>query len=324
MVLLRLSAMGDILRALPAWRRIAEAFPAARIQAVVEDRHAYLLDTLSGIEPVVVHRRRLSNPVSAIAELRRVGRLVRGADVSLDFHGILKSALIPCFAGVRERWGDGCAREGAGRLQTDAVPFRKRSRYEQALGLAEAFGQRHGLDGLGRFWAALLDAPLPPSGAWPVPAAPTARRVLLVPGTSGRGANKRWPLDRWVRLANALSGSADLRWSLGPEERHLRNWLPDESGVGVLPEMPFWELASCVRSADRVIVGDTGLLHLAVLLGVQVTALMGPSDPAVSGIPPGSGEIVHAGVDCSPCRERRCLRRSCMEQLQVEHVLAVL
>jgi len=79
-----------------------------------------------------------------------------------------------------------------------------------------------------------------------------------------------------------------------------------------------------MRSADRVIAGDTGLLHLAVLLGVRAVALLGPSDPVASGIPPGTGTTLRAGAECSPCRERRCLRRSCMEQLDPESVLAAL
>jgi len=323
-VLLRLSAMGDVLRVLPAWKNLAEAFPGVRIQAVVEDRHAFLLEPLLGVEPVIVHRRRLSSPFRAFQELRRVAGLVRGADASLDFHGILKSALIPHFAGIRELWGDGRAKEGAWLFQNAAVPSKRQSRYGQALGLSEAFGLSRGVAGLGRFTPTLKDAQLPPSGAWPAHIGPGRPRTLLIPGTSPRGANKRWPLDRWIQLADALKPERDLRWALGPAEKRLRDWLPEESGVEALPELPFWELATNMRSADRVIVGDTGLLHLAVLLGVQATALLGPSDPVVSGIPPGTGTIVRAATDCSPCRERRCLRRTCMERLRLEAVLAAL
>ena len=321
---LRLSALGDILRVLPAWKNLAEAFPGARIQAVVEDRHAFLLEPFPRLEPVIVRRRNLSNPLRAIAELSRVGRLVSGADVSLDFHGILKSALIPYMAGIPERWGDGRAREGAGWLQNNALPLKKQDRYAQALGLSHSFGMKHGISGLGRFEPVLRNVPLPANDAWPVPNMAKRQRILLVPGTSRAGAYKRWPLGMWLQLADALKNSADLRWSLGPEEKAWREWLPQKSGVEALPAMPFWELASAIRATDRVIVGDTGLLHLSVLLGVQAIALMGPSDPVVSGIPPGTGTILHAHVECSPCRERRCLRRDCMEQLHLDKVLAAL
>jgi ADP-heptose:LPS heptosyltransferase len=337
--------MGDVLRVLPAWKNLLQAFPDAKFQAAIESRHAFLLEPFPEIEPIIVHRDRLSNPVTAMMELFRVGRLVQGADASLDFHGILKSALIPYLGGVKARWGDGNAKEGAAWLQNNKLPYKKKNRYLQALGLSEAFGTKHGIPNLGLFRPVLKGAYLPPSDAWPdrnkVKGAecPTCAashdspttlegdakpRILLVPGTSRSGAGKRWPLQKWILLANKLKPSADLRWVLGPDEEAMRNRLQEKSGIEALPRLPFWELASVVKTASRVLVGDTGLLHLSVLLGVKVTALMGPSDPLISGIPQGMGTIVRANVECSPCREKKCLRLCCLWQLQVSQVLATL
>lgn len=313
LVLLRLSALGDILRVLPAWANLHRAFPEARIQALVEDRHAFLLEPFPWLEPVTVARRRLSWPPSAMRELRRVARAIEGAEASLDFHGILKSALIPKFAATPERWGDGVTKEGAGLLQTHRRPYRYQSRYDQALGLSEGFGISRGTPGLGHFHPALKEAPLPdPGPAWDEDGRP---RVLLVPGASRRGAIKRWPLRHWIELARMLKGRCQLRWSLGPEEEALREWLPTETGVPALPRVKLWELAFLVRQAHQVVAPDTGLLHLAVLLGVPVVALFGSSDPVVAGLPEGSGLILRTGIECAPCRERRCQRLQCLEEL---------
>ncbi len=322
LVLLRLSALGDILRVFPAWANLREALPGARLQAVVEDRHAFLLDSLPGLEPVLVRRADLSNPFKARRELQRVAREVRGADASLDFHGILKSALIPSYAGIGDRWGDGVTREFAQLWQTHQLPFRAQSRYAQALGLAEAFGQANGLEGLGRFRPVLKAAPLPDPG--PIWVQSTLPRVVLVPGASRRGAAKRWPLHHWLSLARELKGRADLRWSLGPEEAALRAWLPGESGVPALPDLGFWPLAAALRPADHVVAPDTGILHLAVALGIPVTALFGPSDPVVAGLPEGTGRVLRTGIGCSPCRERQCQRRQCLEELAPGRVLEAL
>ncbi|MCE1229034.1 MAG: hypothetical protein LWX11_06065, partial [Firmicutes bacterium] len=251
LVLLRLSALGDVLRVLPAWANLHQAFSQARLQAVVEDRHAFLLEPFPWLEPVTVARRQLSNPFSAHAEFRRVAQAVRGAEASLDFHGILKSALVPWFADIPQRWGDGVTREGAALLQTHAVPFRRQSRYAQALGLAEAFGRSRGREGLGLFHAPLKHATLPDPG--PVWDEDGRKRVVLVPGASRRGAIKRWPLSHWMRLVESLKASHQLRWSLGPEEKALRQWLPEATGVPALPSMPFWELAHALRQAQVVV-----------------------------------------------------------------------
>jgi len=313
LVLLRLSALGDILRVLPAWANLHAAFPGARFRAVVEDRHAFLLEPLPWLEPVIVQRRRLSNPFSAMGELKRVAGLVRGAEASLDFHGILKAAMIPKLASIPERWGDGVTKEFAGSLQTHPLAFRHQTRYDQALGLAEAFGRSRGVPGLGRFQPVLKGADLPDPGIiWRQDAKP---RVVLVPGASRRGAIKRWPLRHWLALAAELRGRFDLRWSLGPEEEELRNWLPETTGVEALPRLGFWQLASALRQADRVVAPDTGLLHLAVVLGVPALGLYGSSDPVVAGLPAGTGPVLRTDIACAPCRERACQRRQCLEEL---------
>lgn len=322
LALLRLSALGDVLRVLPAWMNLREAFPEARIQAVVEDRHAFLLEPFPGFEAVPVRRRALSNPLTAWTEQGRVARQLRGADASLDFHGILKSAQIPWRADLPERWGDGVTKEGAQRFQTHRLPFQHQSRYRQALDLAEAFGRSRGVEGLGRFRPVLKDAALPDPG--PVWEADGRPRLVLVPGASRSGRHKRWPLAHWLRLAEALKRRWQLRWSLGPDEADLRDWLPAESGVPALPPLDWWRLAAAVRQADRVLTPDTGLLHLAVLCGVPVTALFGPSDPVVSGLPPGAGEVLRLDLPCSPCRERACQRRQCLTELEPEQVIAAL
>lgn len=319
---LRLSALGDILRVLPAWANLRDAFPEARFRAVVEDRHAFLLEPLPWLEPVVVHRKRLSNPFSALQELRRVADELRGSEVSLDFHGILKAALIPKLAQIPERWGDGVTKEFAGALQTHPLPFRHQTRYDQALGLAEAFGRSRGVPGLGHFRPVLAGAELPdPGQVWGSGAKP---RMVLVPGASRRGAIKRWPLRHWITLARLLQGRYDLRWSLGPEEEDLRTWLPQATGVPALPRLGFWQLAAVLRQSDRVVAPDTGLLHLAVVLGVPALGLYGSSDPVVAGLPEGTGKALRTGIACAPCRERACQRRQCLDELAPEMVLAAL
>ena len=322
LVLLRLSALGDILRVMPAWANLHQAFPEARFRAVVEDRHAFLLEPLPWLEPVVVRRKRLSNPFAAFRELKRVAAQLRGAEASLDFHGILKAALIPKLAAIPERWGDGVTKEFAGSFQTHPQTFRHQTRYDQALGLVEAFGRSRGVEGLGRFQPVLKGVALPDPGVvWSQGAKP---RVVLVPGASRRGAIKRWPLRHWITLVERLKPRCDLRWSLGPEEEDLRNWLPEATGVAALPRLGFWQLASALRQADHVVAPDTGLLHLAVVLGVPVLGLYGSSDPVVAGLPDGAGPILRTGIVCSPCRERDCQRRQCMEELVPDQVCAAL
>lgn len=319
--LIRLSALGDILRVLPAWVNLHNAFPEAQFKAVIEDRHAFLLEPLPWLEPVVVKRRALGHPLSALAEIKIVSSLIRDCDVSLDFHGILKSALAPWLANIPERWGDGITREWAHLFQTHTLPFCRMSRYDQALRLVGDFGASRGLNGesLRLFNPVLKTSILPDAGS--VWADDDRPRIVLVPGTSNRGAIKRWPLKHWMSLVKVLKSRFQMRWSLGPDEKILRGWLPEATGVDALPLASFWKLASMLRQSNLVITPDTGLLHLAVILGVKVIGLYGSSDPLISAIPDGTGQIIRTGIRCSPCRNRLCQRLQCMEKLSVESVV---
>ena len=87
-----------------------------------------------------------------------------------------------------------------------------------------------------------------------------------------------------------------------------------------LPRLGFWQLAAALRQADRVVAPDTGLLHLAVVLGVPALGLYGSSDPVVAGMPEGAGTVLRTGISCAPCRERACQRRQCLEDLDPERV----
>ncbi len=143
-------------------------------------------------------RRALGRPWSALGELRRAAGAGARRDVSLDFHGILKSALMPA-AGAASPSAGATARPGRGpRLFRPARSRpRRQTRYDQALGLAEAFGASRGVAGLGRFRPALKDVPLPdPAAVWDRAA---GRRLVLVPGASRPGRDQALaaaPLDR--------------------------------------------------------------------------------------------------------------------------------
>jgi ADP-heptose:LPS heptosyltransferase len=198
------------------------------------------------------------------------------------------------------------------------------SRYNQALRLAGDFGASRGLnsESLTFFNPILKNSILPDSGfSWLDDGRP---RIVFVPGTSNRGAIKRWPLKHWMALVKILKGRFQIRWSLGPDEKMLREWLPGATGVDAFPLASFWQLASMLRKSDLVITPDTVLLHLAVLLGVKVIGLYGSSDPLISAIPDGTGHIIRTGIRCSPCRDRSCQRLQCMEELSVESVASKL
>ncbi len=211
LLIIRLSALGDVLHALPVLSALRARFPGARIDWAVEDRAAALLQSRPDLDRVLVFpRKRLSaalrglpRPAAAVDAAGGFVRAMRARayDVALDLQGNLKSGLVLRASGAALRFGPGgkAAREG-NRIfsQRRAIPPPSAvHRVERGLALASALvGERLPYVPPG-FPVAEGDreAAARCLAATSVPASGGAY-VVLQPGTSGFGAFTRSPPAR--------------------------------------------------------------------------------------------------------------------------------
>ncbi len=187
---------------------------------------------------------------------------------------------------------------------------------ERHLLAAERLMRRLGLDPGER------PAPLPRLDA---STPPQPGLLGLVPGAAH--ATKRWPLARWVALAQRWrdEGGA-VRAFTAPDEAHL---LEPLRAVGVEPwPTPLGRLREGLAACAVVVAGDTGPLHVAGALGRPVVALFGPTPPEAGfWIWGANGTALRPALSCAPCSLHggdRCPRRHhrCLEDLAVETVLS--
>lgn len=107
----------------------------------------------------------------------------------------------------------------------------------------------------------------------------SAASVVLAPGSGGRA--KCWPRENWLQLGAQLGG--ELRVVIGPVELERddpRDWawpLPVQFLVGRTP----LQLAEELAAAGSFVGNDSGVTHLAAMLGVPTVAVFGPTDPQV-------------------------------------------
>lgn len=344
---MRLSALGDVVHAMPTLAALRHLLPSAHVDWVVEDRFAPLLEGHPDLGRVVAFPRRAlgaclapwPRPLRLTRGLRAFLKTLRGGDydLALDLQGNLKSGLIARASGARVVAGAGRAgsREGNHLLLTRRLtpPPGAPHRVERNLALLGAV--------LGRP-APFVSPRLPLSPVERAAAATAlaaagagARPVVLHPGTSGFGAFKRWPPERYGALAQRLGSRAEpVVVTFGPGERDLADAVARASaGCSVVVPTPSLRiLAALLQGARLVVAGDTGPLHLAALVGTPVLGIYGPKDPAVYG-PYGRRADGTAGplpvvtqpdVACRPCRLRRCDAPLCLTTLAPERVLAAL
>ncbi len=297
LLVIRLSAFGDILRTLPAVRLLKSRFPSIEIHWVVEDGWSGLLADHPDLSSQIVLPRRqwrgwIRRPwmwprlLAGIANFRRSLQAV-DADVLLDFHGNLRSGLAAGLAGTPVRLGyDGHQqKEGNRRFTTHRVPAgsRRTPRLERNLDLVRA---------LGVTGEPVVGCDLPLVGKGRDSAADIRRRfvgdrpyAILSPGASARQASKKPPPDLLVAAGRALAEAQILPlvvWGPG-EEPDAGAVVERATGDAVLaPATDLAELAALLQDARIFVGGDSGPLHLACAVGCPVVGIYGPTDPQVN------------------------------------------
>ena len=304
MLLIRLGAVGDVLRTLPALHLIRSTFPTVHVTWLVEDLSHDLLGGHPEIDEVLRFPRRELRDATArprllaglmtafVRDLRR-----RRFSVAMDFQGSFKSGLLALLSAAPRRvgFGPGHCRELSFALTNDWVRPRRRrlNRVERNLLLAEAVGARGETIEVilperpeeGRVAEEMLRG-LNPRGS-PV--------VILSPGTSLRQRGKRWPAEHFSRLADLMASTLGVVslvvW--GPGEEALARAVVTGSGGRALiaPPMSLRLLAAVLRRTALFIGADTGPMHLAWSVGCPVLALFGPTDPRLNA-PLGSAHVV--------------------------------
>jgi len=338
-LLIRLSAIGDVVHALHALAALRAARPAAFIGFLVEDRAASLVEGHPDLDRVHVFPRKswrqgLVRQAAGVArEANGFVADLRGTryDVAVDFQANLKGGVLSRLSGAPRRIGlaRGFGREGNHRFQTEKVrlpigPILHR--VDRALRLLEPLGVT-GPAGTPRVGVpeedrAEMDAFLRAAGLDEAPFA------VLHPGTSAFGEYKRWPPERYGEFARRLSADHDLAsivtW--GPGEEDLADEAvatSDRAAIRGPRTRSLSALAHLTGKAALVVAADTGALHLAAMLGTPTIGLFGPKDPRIYGPRGPRATVVCKDVDCSPCGSRTCSSGGeCMNGISVEDVLA--
>ncbi|HZI20600.1 MAG TPA: glycosyltransferase family 9 protein [Pyrinomonadaceae bacterium] len=324
----KLGSIGDVVHTLPALAWVRGAVPGARVSWVVERRAAEilrdnpLLESLIEVDTKALRRWPVSGE-TLLAPRQQLRRLRASAfDLSLDFQGLLKSALIAKLSGATRRAGfeRRFLREPASRfLLTEAVEVPPRSHViEKNLALAAgALGLSCPADAE-RFEFPIAVRPEHEREAAELAARAGGRFALLNPG--GGWPTKLWDAERFGALADALFREFGLKSIIthGPGENELAARVvasSREPGAALAASPTLKGFYSLARRAAVYVGGDTGPTHLAVAAGAPVVGLFGPTEWWRNGSPRASDICVErTDIDCrADCHRRACSRWVCMD-----------
>ncbi len=331
-LLVKPSALGDVVHALPVAATLHRRYPNARLDWLVEEEAADIVRDHPALSGVVVSGRR--RWLRQLRDPRHLGRTLgemrqfaadlrrRSYDVVLDLQGLFKSALYVVATGAPTRVGFAEGREGAPWVLTHRVtaPPQPVHAVERYLALAAA------VDATEPVREFHISVP-PQEGvvAQSVLSGSPRPRIVLHP--TARWRTKLWEPDRWRALARTLlaEGAGVVLTGSREDEPAAAAILAglDPSPVSLVGRLTLTQLVAVLKEADLMISVDSGPLHIAAAVGTPVVALFGPTDPRRTG-PLGPGKVLRRDLPCSPCLQRRCQIADtyrCMRDLSVADVL---
>ena len=330
-LIVRLSALGDIVHAVPVLSAIRRHDPSAEIDWLVEESYAAVLGMVDGLRRRVIVRARENGTrgrdvvfASGIGYLKAAAYLRRQRyDIALDLQGLLKSAAWARVSGATRVIGfaPGHLREPhAARLYTETVvPPEAPHVIQKNLAMAAQLGAP-----VSPFTLPLSPVPSATLSAAVHDAVGPARYAVLNPGAAW--PNKRWPPERFGALAEALLHRFGLvsfvTW--GPSERLLAEEIVRGSGgaARLAPPTEIADLAALMRGAALVVSGDTGPLHIAAAMGAPIVGLFGPTRPERNGPWDPDDEVISRAGQCQCHHKRQCLIGApCINDISLDEVI---
>lgn len=329
-LIIKLSAIGDVIHALPVPKALKDSFPGARVTWIVEAPARPLLDNNPYIDEVLLFdKSRYRSLRGLVAHTPALARELKARrfDLVLDLQGLAKSAAIALLSGAPARYGYCNLREGSALVSRRICgPHARGHVVEQLLDVVRFLGgrvtdveftlnlrQEEKKRAASLLQAHYLDV--------------ASRYIVLAPGANW--PNKRWPVESFARLAQLLWDKHEIAPVVigGPGDKSLAQVITGATrgAVDLTGATTLRELSFIIRHAVAFVGGDTGPMHLAAAVGTPVVALFGPTDPVRNG-PYGSGHVVlTTPYACAGCWKRKCRRGwDCLGAIPVEAVYTTL
>ena len=334
-LIIKPSSLGDVIHALPVLDGLRRAWPAAKIDWLVGEAFAGILEGHPAIDTLIRFDRRrfarlLTSPTVAMAFLSFCRDLrQRAYDLVIDLQGLFRSGWLSRATRAPLRLGFSDAREGATLFYNQYMP-----RFPQDTHAVDRNLSALSMLGI-EVDQVRFDLPVDPQAHARVEKLLLAsdmgspvRVVAVVPG--GRWETKVWFPDRFSATINALQEAPDVRCVLlgaGDErdlcERISRGCTHRPLTLAGRTSLP--ELVAVLARASAVLCHDSAAAHMAAALSRPLVCLTGPTNPRRTGPYGRLGDVVQLPLDCAPCYLRKLAKcrfdHRCMRDLSVASVV---
>ncbi len=335
-LIIKLSAIGDVVQSLCVLDAIKHRYPKAQIDWLAGEAEATLLNGHPMLGRVITYpRRRFGELCASPFRWHSLGKEGRAFlkelrrdryDIIVDLQGLLKSGVLTWLSRGRRKIGFASGREGSSLFLNEKLPpydpdehaVLRYMRVAHHVGADREREPRFPL-GIGKTEMNKAGQLIEYHGLEP------GRIIGLIPGT--RWETKHWTNEGFAATADLIRSETGFIPAIlgGPGDRGLAAEISSLSSGPVADltgATDLKTLAALFTMITAVITTDTGPMHLAAAAGTPVVALFGPTAPNRTGPFSPGAQVVSRGYSCSPCFQRKCTDEiRCMKEITPAQVM---
>lgn len=332
-LIIKLSAVGDVVHSLPFLEVLRDRFPSAMIDWVVEEDASGIVESHPEIDRLIIFPRKSwlkrfikkGEYIGVGKEVTKFLKELKGRryDIVVDLQGLLKSGILTFLANGKRKIALNGGREGSLIFTNEkvAIPDPDLHALDKYLCIARYLGATNPV------WNGQIpiydtdeehvDYLLGEIGN---------NSTLVAVNPMAKWESKLWELHRFASLADTikeeLGAGVVFTGSEGDKAaiEDIRSGMKTRA-LNLAGKTTLRELAYLYQKCAAVICTDTGPMHVAAAMGsAVVVALFGPTSPLRTGPYGAKHRVIRAGLECSPCFRKRCDDMSCMKKITVEMV----
>ena len=333
----KLSAIGDIVHALPVASALRKGYPKSRLTWIVEGKGREIVDGNPDLDEVIVFEKtrwlkEFPYPHRTILVvwnvIRFAHRLHRAHfDLVIDLQGLIKSGVLTWLTGSDTRIGFSadCCRESVNARFTNLhVTPRQEDVHiiDQCLSLVRELKADTDKK---QFKMHIPEKAQEYIENFLKKKELTKDKSLVIINPGAAWETKQWGVENYAQLADRLIGDlgVEVIFLWGPSELDIVKSIQKKMQQQAVRACPttLKQSMALMQRAQLFVAGDTGPLHIAAALNIPCVGIYGPSSPERNGPYGKMHKVVQSDVPCRNCFRRFCSTKECMKSISVNKVI---
>ncbi len=326
-LIVKLSAIGDVIHALPVSYAIKETFPNAKVTWIVEPPAYDLLKMNPCVDKIILFQKKdFKTPSGFLKKFFPFKAEIQAEsyDAVLDLQGLFKSAAIAYFAKSNIKLGICDMREFSDKISKPVIGEHSQGHIvERYLDTARALGCK--VNEI-KFPLEVPETEQKKADAIFKQAGFCEGNNYAIFAVGANWANKRWTVENFAKVSDWLYDKKIIPVMIGGGDVDLNRAAEIESLTEIPPinlvgKTNLIQLTHIIKNSKFMLGGDTGPVHLAAALDVKTFMLMGPTDAVRNGAFGQAENVIEVPRDCKGCWKRTCPKNEdCLEVITAAQV----